>query len=776
MSAPAVRAVARHEWAAHRRSLLALGLVVGVFGGLIVTVAGLTARTATAPDRLARAVAAGDARVEVFGEPARASDVVALPQVERAWTAGMAVARLDGPTVSYVGILAGPPRPAGMLRPVLVEGREPDPADAAEVLVTEDAARALGVGPGDDLGVSLLTPEEVSQFDVGFGEPDGPSVQLTVSGVGRVPPGVLDNSPLLATPAFADRYGASAAGTSAFVSLHGGAHGLPAFRRAVARAGEAVPVAPGSEEFAPVAVDDLGAGTADARASARVLVGGLTATVMVSVVAGLLAVGQALSRHHSASAPAQAVEAALGLTRRERTLARLVPALPAALVAGAVAAVVALVGARLGPPGAVGRLEPEPGWWPQPAPIVLGAAGVALAVAGAAAVTARRAGPSTRRPTSARPASTAWSRLVPWRSAWGLAGGAFALGRGGRARGVPVRASLVGAVVGVAGLAAGLTVGASLDRLVATPERWGWAGDLVVIDATDEIVAGLRDDGRIDAVAYITSSSVRLGDEQVAAHTVEPVVGELGWTMLAGRAPAAPDEVVLGTRQADRLDVAVGASVPLGGGRAEVVGVGIGPPLAGERLGDSVLLTPAGLQSATRQQGFREAMVRAVPGVDRDELAGDLAARYEVEPRALPAEVRDLAELGALPDLLGAFLAALGAVALVHALAVATRRHDVDLAVLRALGSTAAQAAGAVVAMAVTTVAVGVAVGLPLGWATARLVWGEVAGGAGVAGDVVVPLSVAAAAVAALGAAVLLAVVPARRAVRVPPSRLLRAE
>ena len=70
VSGAAVRAVARHEWARRGRSLLLIGLIAGLLGGLIVAGAGLARRTATAPGRLQEAVAPGDALVDVFGDPA----------------------------------------------------------------------------------------------------------------------------------------------------------------------------------------------------------------------------------------------------------------------------------------------------------------------------------------------------------------------------------------------------------------------------------------------------------------------------------------------------------------------------------------------------------------------------------------------------------------------------------------------------------------------------------------------------------------------------------
>lgn len=187
MSRPAVRAIARHEWSRRMRALLLLGALTGLFGGLIVTATALTRRTATAPDRLHGAVSPGVAKVQVFGGSDLADRIAALPGVDRTWPGGIAVGRVEGRAVTYLGLVAGPARGPDLLRPVLLDGREADPGRADEVMLLEGPASTLGVGAGDHLRVAMLTGEEVSQFDVGFGEPDGPTLDLLVTGIGRVP-------------------------------------------------------------------------------------------------------------------------------------------------------------------------------------------------------------------------------------------------------------------------------------------------------------------------------------------------------------------------------------------------------------------------------------------------------------------------------------------------------------------------------------------------------------------------------------------------------------
>ena len=110
---------------------------------------------------------------------------------------------------------------------------------------------------------------------------------------------------------------------------------------------------------------------------------------------------------------------------------------------------------------------------------------------------------------------------------------------------MPVRSSLVGAVVGVAGVAAVLTFGSSVDRLVHEPARWGWEADLSVADVTEPVTADLVADERVGAVSVVDQAPVRLGGVTVSGQTVEHRKGRVGWTVLEGREPGA-GEVVLG--------------------------------------------------------------------------------------------------------------------------------------------------------------------------------------------------------------------------------------
>jgi len=752
-----------------------IGLIAGLVGGLVTGGAQLLRRTATAPDRLVAAVDPGDLHVQVFAD-ALTEPVAGSAAVAEAWRGRLSVARLDGPAVVYVGILAAASAAdvaSPLARPVVVDGRAPDAAAADEVLVVEEAAERFGFAVGDRLPLALLTAEEVGQFDVGFGEPDGARVDALVTGVARVPPGSF-GAPVLATPAFAAAHEASMAGTDLFVRLRPGVT-ADAFRAEIERLAEGVGIPAATAEFPPAVVDDPLLGTRALERSARVLLGGLAAAVVVAAVAALLALAQAFARHHGAGAADQRVESALGMTAGERVAARVLPAGVGAALAGATTFALGWAGGVVEPAGAVAAVEPRPGHRADLAVLLAGAVAVAVAVVAVAAVSAQRAGRRAVAPVD-EVRTPGWT-FAPRRHGWPLAGVAFALSRGSREQ-VPVRTSLVGAVVGVAGVVAALTFSASLDRLVGTPERYGWDADLVLVDVRDESLAELLADARVSGLADVASAVVPVDGRDVQGYSFEQVRGDVGWQLRDGREPEAPGEVALGVVLARDLGVGVGDDVELGAAprRATVVGVGLGPAIDGEALGGAVLVAPGELPEVALSAPFREAVVDLRADVDVAVAAADLGARYEIVVRSLPREVQDLADLGSLPEVLGGFLGALAAVALAHALLVTARRRTRDLAVLRAIGATPREAGLAIVATGLATVSVGGALGVPLGWAVARLVWGELARSVGVRADVLVPAGVAAVVLAALALAAVLAVLPARRAVRAVPGPALRSE
>jgi ABC-type lipoprotein release transport system permease subunit len=101
------------------------------------------------------------------------------------------------------------------------------------------------------------------------------------------------------------------------------------------------------------------------------------------------------------------------------------------------------------------------------------------------------------------------------------------------------------------------------------------------------------------------------------------------------------------------------------------------------------------------------------------------------------------------------------------------RRHD--LAILKTLGFVPAQVRRAVAWQATTLAVVALAIGVPLGVVSGRLIWSHFADQVGVLAETVTPaLAVAAVGLGTVVLALVIALVPGRVAARTRPARVLR--
>ena len=599
MISPAVAVIARFEWQRRWRGLVALALITGLFGGAIIAGTAVARRTASAPRRLLERVHPGDAHLQTIGDVGLAEVIAELPSVSGLWASRLSVAKVDGDTVVYIGVIAEQQLAAHRtmpFAPVVVAGRMYDDSAVDEIVLREDSAAALDIGVDDTLSMSFLTPEEIGQFDTGFGEPDGPTVTLRVVGLVRVPSGVMDGSPAIASPAFAAAHPEIGSGNDMFVELVGGSGAVAAFTAAVDEIVATRNRGAGSEDFPPVQIDDPGAGTARLEDSSRILIGGLLAALIVAVIAALVVCGQAWSRHFAASATQQQVESALGLDTRVRLGARLVPAVAAAAVGAGIAATVGLTGSAIQPLAGLGRVEPDRGWRVDGFAITAGASAILVSAVVLAALAVVRAG---RRHDGSSPRRVVGQRrFVPRRGGWPLVGAAFARSSGATQQSVPVTVSLAASVLGVGGLVGALIFSATLHRLTDTPARYGWRGDVAILDVNDDIVAELVGDPRVASVADVVSSTIRLGSLDINVYAFTSAGDELTWSIHRGRLPVADNEVMIGSRLAQDLDVDVGDSVEVTGRSVTVAGIGLGPPLNGEPLGSAMLFSPEGIRRA----------------------------------------------------------------------------------------------------------------------------------------------------------------------------------
>jgi hypothetical protein len=775
--------VARAELRTRWRGLVALGLLFGLVGGIVLGSVAVADRTVTAYERLAAATGLADAQVLLPAAHETVFDQVpSMPGVTASWTPVAWVAQINTPAVRFVSLSGGPGHPAGLAEPVVVAGRAPRADAVNEVLVSEPTAAELDVHVGDEVILRLLLAEEIARFSQGFGQPDGGFARVTVVGVARAPAWVDPVTDLIVTPAFARKYAADVSARGVFVRLAStDPAARDAFAAALADAYAADPdTSPLDGLLRPQPAFPTSGVDPTVRAAQAVLLAGLVVFGVVVGLGGLLVVAQGLLRHHGGRRHVQRIERALGMTLVERAVARVLAGGVGALAAGVAGAAVALASGLVGPLGSQARYEPAPGFR-APWAVALGG-GLVLALlfvamtAVAAAVVAR-----PRRPVTPLP-STGHAPLGRWPAV--LAGVGLAW-RGPRsAGGVRTTATVVGLGLAVMAIVAAVTFQASLQRLVDTPQRYGLTSDLTIVDAREPDVAELVADRRVAALDVVTSVPATFGDDAgpLQLLSVEHRKGALPVETVAGRPAERLGEIALGPRTADRLGLGVGDSVavrPVSGSPVSlrVAGIVVYRGDSDDPLGEGGVVVPGQLRAlATGAQPMVNAYLLATPG-RADFLFRELSSRLEVHGTATPPEIRNLGDLLMLPEVLALVLAAVGGAAVVHVLLATGRRHGRDLAVLTVLGATPGQVRATLAVAALATVLPAVLVGVPVGLGVARIVWWEIATSTGVGGDVAVPVAV----LVAIGpglmvGALLAAAVPAARAVRTPPAAVLAGE
>jgi ABC-type lipoprotein release transport system permease subunit len=768
---------ARSEMARRWRGLVALGVLAGLVGGLALAAVAGARRTSDAYDRYREATGRSDAIVfatllGIFD--ADYGPVRNLPEVEDAGEFALTTAELDG--VPGSGTLA--PNDDRLYRtinrPLLVAGRLPDPGRVDEMVVNRAAAEELGVKVGSELTIVSST-----SMDVG-GPMDGPTVRATVVGIGdsNIDLGFMAGGPSW-TPsaAFLATHPEIPRATNLVVRLRPGTD-VAAFGR---RAAEAM-------GLPNLPVRDL---TEDTKRVTRGTDLERTALLIFAVavaLAGLVLAGQTVARTVYALAEPSPALRAIGFTRRGLLAGLLLPVALTAVVAAVVALVAAVVLSRWFPVGLAGQLEPDGGVhadWPVLLP---GALLVAAAALGGAAVSALRAtAASPPRPTIGTAFSlTRALRRIPALPA--VIGAGLALERGEGTRALPVRPALASGIIAVVGVvgAFGLLVG--IDDALARPERSGqfWDASLSSTEgvAVTDMVAALEADEQVGGLTVLRTVDLEVGGVSVPVYAMEAAKGDRSFTVLEGRPPSGDRGVVIGPATARALGRGIGDVVTIGGRQVDVVGLGLLPQTPHFSF-DQGMWTSAGgfdtLAPAAPEGSLVEAvLVEFAPGVDAGAAIPGIAERLpgvEIERREMPQDVSYLANVRTLPKALAGFLVLLGVGALGHVLATAVRRRRHDLAVLRALGFRPVQVAACVAWQAVTVSLVALLAGIPLGIASGRWSWRWVADSTPL---LYVPPVAAAVVVISIPAALVLAnaiaALPARKAARLRPAEVLRAE
>jgi hypothetical protein len=184
----------------------------------------------------------------------------------------------------------------------------------------------------------------------------------------------------------------------------------------------------------------------------------------------------------------------------------------------------------------------------------------------------------------------------------------------------------------------------------------------------------------------------------------------------------------------------------------------------------------AGLRSMQRvarevSQAYHSPKILAATG------GASLAANVNLLAAQRPAEIANYKSMGAVPAVLAGGLAVGALAALALTLTASVRRRRREFALLKTLGFTRRQLAGAVAWQSSVIVALGLLVGVALGAAAGRWLWLAFAHELSAVPDPTVPAtSIALAGLGALLLANAVAALPGRRAARTPPAEALRAE
>lgn len=780
------------------RTTALFALLVAVAGAVLLTGLAGARRTESAYRRMLEDADAG--HLLLYAPTVEPDELAALPEVEVFGRISYVFSRF--PTLADKGRQVVPfvalddHQFRTIDRHRVMEGRLPEPDRDEEVAVSEGMVERYGLSVGSTVPVRVFT---IDQYESVLGTPDdpepaGPTVDLKVTAVVR---GIQDvgrdyddadveysgsDENLTLTPAFAEQHldPETLGGAAYRVRLRGGDADLAKFtERVVQLAGDA-PVGPEAQREVNRRIER---GT-DLLAFALLLFGASAG------ILGLLLVGQALARQGRADLADAGVLRAIGM----RPLALLAVGMSRALVvalAGAAGAVVLAVAASpLFPIGLARRAEPSPGLDVDGLVLTAGAAVVVL-------VPVLQAGLSAwwrlRRADAPESAARPGRFGVPDRLARaglpmaGTIGVRLALDRGRGTRAVPLRATLFGAIVGLAAITAVVVFGQSLDRLVNDPVRQGWNWDVVVgnpnsiapIEGAEEALATSP---IVDGFTAVVTSGVPLGDTGVTALGLEPREGAVLPPLLNGRYPAADDEIAFDVELLRRFDLDIGDRFSAADRHLEVVGEVAFPDAvldAGEGAEGGATMTAAGVLAFGPEITFPTRwLVDLAPGVDLTEARRVLRPTFgrTVLSQLRPDDVEYVATMAWMPYVMAALVAGFAIATVGHVLVASTRRRP-DLAILKTLGLGRRDVRAVVAWQATTLGLVALLVGLPIGVVTGRWAWMAVAARLGARSDPRVgPLLVGVIVVAAVIVLNAIAAVPGRIAAQVSPAVVLRSE
>jgi ABC-type lipoprotein release transport system permease subunit len=778
------RAVARRRW----RAWLGLGLVLGVFAGATMALAQGALQTNGAYPRFVRAnhaadlVVAGKSSFGLIGA-VDLDQVEALPGVVADQSA-----RAFAP-FPFTGNVVGRSQLIGALDllPVasvdnrlgntiekwkILKGRAADPRRPDESTGSFELMRRLHLHVGDRIrfhfynaktwgntALDLLHrwPEQLAAIkrdtNAYVSDPaDGETVEIKIVGVEAAPlefpPPVPALAPLLhLTPAFNAKYASKVVGSPASFIRLARPQALRSFQLDVEKLAGGKPVS-----FISSLRNQQPKVQRSVRAEALVL------AVLAGLVAfaGAIALTQAIARQTYAEAGDDDALRSLGMSRAQLVAVSL---LRLAMIA-AVAVLVACLGAWLVTPSVLLSLARTadldtgfPVHWPL---FLIGGASTIAFTLLVGALTAWFA--SRRR----RVVQQTGTRTQRWRSdPLGRAfipvsttlGVRLAIQR--TRRSAPAWTAIIGTAFCIALLTFASTFTQHLRRNLSERDRYGWNWDMQIgvpalPDLADVVVPGLRALPGVTDLSTASITQVDMKQTRVDVLALQTVVGHAEPTILAGRAPNAPDEVVMGAQTMRTLfngHTGLGRIIAARIGDRKktyrIVGQAVFPEFGDSgHLGTGVGMTVEGLRqllpSAPRNELFLK--FRSTPEARAERArVSEVLNPLPTTKDARPEDLVNLSRGDGLMLALGALLALLALAMLAHTVVTAVRTSSLTYATLRGLGYSRRQSHLTVMWHALTLAGLSVAVGLPLGLLAGRWIWRVFATHLGMEADAFIP-------------------------------------
>jgi ABC-type lipoprotein release transport system permease subunit len=743
---------------------------------VVVVVAGAR-RTATAPDRYTASVGGNvDGVVQQRSGAPLTDRIAGLPGVKQIAGYTFVFGALESAQhkvpeslITFAGV-----RP---LTSHVVAGRDPDPSDPHEFVADRSFTKASGARVGDHFEFASISRAQIASGQGFGGQPKGVAFEATLVGVIDSPDEINSDTTVAIFPKSLLREDVGSVATVMQVRLR------PGFTASELRAElDTLP------NHATLELDPGVIISADIRNAVDAQATGLWLLAAVLAVAALVALGQLLTRHVQRADHERDALLALGLTRRQREIeSMLVAALPA-LVGLVVGAALAVVPSGAFPTGFSRALEPHPG---TSVDLVALAGGAVVLALGALAWVWIALGYEERtytRPTVSRRPLGLLSRAPATAAAIGAR---FAITRGDRRR--PAYGTIAALTAIIALVVGAATFAASLNRLVTDRARFGQNYTLEVGDdgsnhSPAQLRAAFASDPSITAMMVLSegSGSVVGTTTTIGLVRVETVKGNLAPRLLSGRLPDASNEIVLGRLSADSLRRHIGATIRLRGtnGTAEfhVVGIGVVPGIGGiDGVGQGGVVTPAGFARVNRASESNDAALlmrtSVTPAIDR-RLAGRIGSEVPLgSGESIPASISNVERVRRIPTALAVLLGLLALISLLHALYMSTRSRRVDVAIMKSLGANRRWITRLMHAQATTLTVVPLVIGLPLGVLAGARLFHTFVDRIGAIPDPTIPtVALVAITLGALVLANVVALVPARRARRLPTTTLLRAE